>query len=187
MENINLLFDQEIHLDLPMTGYRLIPGYSGQFGLPVEIYLRLYAVKDEEKKLIASPDDLTRIITHIDDEEAAWRVLRLFTAPETHYLFQKDIYTIDLNVAAPGSPTGDGMVSPDVAQRIGYQPPKINLENHQYIASRDLVRANAMERSALAEVLRRHEALSEDADYCFIEDQVKGKIARQDVRIPSYE
>jgi hypothetical protein len=79
------------------------------------------------------------------------------------------------------------MISPDVAQRIGYQPAEIKLENHKYVASRDLVRANAMERSALAEVLRRREALSEGADYCFIEDRVKGKIARQDVRFPSYE
>jgi hypothetical protein len=184
---INLLEDQEVQLGLPLSGYRLIPGYTGHLGLPVEIYLRLYAVKDQEKRLIASPDDLSRIVTHIDDQDAAWRFLRLFTAPATHYLFQKGLYTIDLEVSSPGLQTGEGMISREVAQRIGFQPAEMTRENHQYVASRDLVRANAIERGALAEVLRRRETLSEGAAYCLIEDRVKGRIAREDVAFPSYE
>ncbi len=187
MDEVKLLEDQEVKLRLPMSGYRLIPGYTGHLGLPVEIHLRLYAVKDQEKRLIASPDDLSRIVTHIDDEDAAWRFLRLFTAPATHYLFQKGVYTIDLEVSSPGLQTGEGVISPEVAQRIGLQPAEMTRENRQYVASRDLVRANAMERGAPAEVLRRRETLSEGAAYRLIEDRVKGSIPRQDVTFPSYE
>lgn len=186
-ERITLLPDQEINIDLPMSGHRLIPGYSGQIGLPLEIYLRLYAVKDEEKTLIAAPGDLSRFVKRIDGEEAALRFLRLFTAPDTHYHFQRGNYTIDLDVGVPGSLHTAGTISPELAKRIDYQSPEIQLEKNEYLAERDLMRADSANRSEPVEVFRRREALSREGDYRFIEDKVKGEIRRQDVPFPSYE
>ncbi len=186
-QQITLLSDQEIHLDLPLSGYRLIPGYSGKVGLPFEIYLRLYAVKGDEKNLIAGPPDLSRFVTSVADENAVWRFLRLFTFPDSHYLFQKDVYTIDLEVAPLASPTGVGMISPETAQRIGYEAREVKLEHDEYITGHDLMRAAPVNSSTAIEVLRRREALSRDGAYRFIEDRMKGEIGRQDVIFPSYE
>jgi hypothetical protein len=186
MERVTLLFEQEINIDLPLAGRRLIPGYRGQFGLPVEIYLRLYAVKDEDKALIAGPDDLSRFVTHIVDENAAWRFLRLFTSPETHYLFQKEVFSVDLKVSA-GPKSEVGGISPNVARRIGYQPPEIKRETNEYVARRDLVRADAKNRQKQATALRRREALTDDGQYRFIEDKILADLSRTDVVMPSYE
>lgn len=186
-QRITLLPDQEILIDLPLSGHRLIPGYSGHIGLPMEIYLRLYAVKAEEKTPIAAPDDLSRFVERIDDEEAAWRFLRLFTGPDTHYLFQRGFYTIDLRVGRPGSESAVGMISPGESQRLRYQQPEIKLVDDGYLAERDLIRAHPVDRSAPVQVFRRREALSRDGGYVFIEDEVKGEIGRREVPFPSYE
>ena len=187
MENIGLLFDQEIDVGLPRSGYRLIPGYAGHLGLPVEVFLRLYAVKGDEKRLIANPGDLSGIVTSIDDEDAAWRFLHLFTSPDTHYLFQKGAYTIDLALSPDGTVAGVGMISRDVNQQIGYRAPEMVLEDREYVSSRDLIRANSVDRSAFVDVIRRRESVSEGGRYRFIEDKAKGRIARSDVPFPSYE
>jgi hypothetical protein len=121
---ITLLFTQELKLDLPLSGHRLIPGYGEKMGLPVEVYLRLYAVKNEEKTLITGPSDLSRFVTRINSEETAWRFLRLFTAPETHFLFQKGTYTVELGILPPGLAGGTAMISPDLAVRVGYEAPE---------------------------------------------------------------
>lgn len=187
MQPVTLLFDQEIDIGLPLSGHHLIPGYQGQIGLPMEIYLQLYAVKGEERALIAGPNDLSRFVTQIDGEIAAWRFLRLFTAPETHFLFQKDVYTIDLEVSAPGAPLRAGAISPALAQRVGYQPPEMRREGPQYLARRDLVRADARNRSLPVTFFRRSEALAENGAYIFIDEQSLAELPRTDVIMPSYE
>jgi hypothetical protein len=188
MKRINLLFDQEIDIGIPLSGYRLIPGYSGEFGLPVEVFLHLYAVRDKvDVKLISQPGHLSPLIEHISSEDEAWRFLRLFTAPDTHYLFQKDIYSIDIGVSTPSEPPRIGMISWDLAQRVGFRPPEIRLVDQEYIACRDLVRANPIDLSAKVLVIRRCEALSVDGVYRFIEERKAGEIARKDLPFPAYE
>lgn len=188
MENVNLLFDQEIHLGLDLAGHRLVPGYQGEVGLPFEAFLQLYAVKDDTNvKLITAPGDLSPIVSAIRTAEEAWRFLRLFTAPTTHYLFQKELYTIDLQVSTPADPPAFGMISEKVAGQIGYQPPEINYVNHTYTTRRDLVRVNAQRRSAAPILIRRRETLADDGAYRLLDDEVIRKFKRKDVFLPSYE
>jgi len=189
VERITLLFDQEIRIGLDLSGYRLIPGYSsGHIGLPMEIYLHLYAVRNEDKTLIAGPDDLSRFVTRISSEDEAWRFLRLFTALSTHYLFQKRVYIIDLGVSLVSDQVVDSVViSPEVAERVGYKSPDMRRQDQEYIARRDLVCANPLNLSIPVSVLRRREALAEDGTYRFIEDQVIGEIERTEVPFPAYE
>jgi len=187
MNNIALLPNERIDLDLPLSGYSLVPGYKGKIALPVELYLQLYAIKGEEKILIREPCDLSRIVAGIENEAAAWRFLRLFTASESHYLFQKGIYTIELMLAAPGRELGDGIISAEIADAIGYEPPEMRHEHETFTASRDLVRTDPLNPAKPMQMLRRREALSERGRYCFVEDILKGKIEQRNVVVPSYE
>jgi hypothetical protein len=188
MDSITLLFEQEIDIGLPLSGYRLIPGYKGEAGLPLEAFLHLYAVNDAgERVLIAGPNDLSPLVERVSSEEAAWRFLRLFTAPATHYLFEKNTYVIDIRVREAGEEAAIGTISPEVARSVGYQPPQMRLEDDEYIAQRDLARVDAARPSGPATLLRRREALSQAGVYRFIEDRVVGEIERKNVYIPYYE
>lgn len=180
--------DQIININLPLCGYSLCPGYnSGQMGLPIEIYVSLYLFNDSESIAITGPDELSSFVSTIDDEDSAWRFLRLFTALNTHYYFQKDIYTIDLGVSGTDSVFGTVLLSEDVANEIGYKPPTILFEGGEYIAARDLIQADPTGSSVEASIIRRKESISKDAGYRFIEDQIKGSIERKYVSFPSYE
>lgn len=187
MENVNtlevtLFFDQEIKLDLELGGYRLIPGCREECGLPMEAFLILYAVKDDEKILITGPTDLSRLVARIRNEDEAWRFLRLFTSQETHYLFQKKSYLIDLFLSSD-TPSGYGRISPETASRISYKTPTIRLEHHEYFVCRDLVCATRNEIS----VIRRREALAETGKYRMIEEKQLGKLKPEEILLPSYE
>ena len=187
MDDVTLMPDQEVAIGLPLSGYRLIPGYQGMLGLPVEAYLRLYAVNDQgDRRLIADPGDVSPLVERIGSEEDAWRFLRLFTAPATHYLFQKQTSTVDLDAPAPGQPAGIGSISPEVARRIGYQPPEMRLENREYLATRMLVRASAGAGGG-ATVLRRREAVGVDGSYRLIADEEVAQLDRGEVVLPMYE
>ena len=137
--------------------------------------------------LIMNPEDLSPFISHIDNDDQAWQVLRLFTDPTTHYLFQKEVYTIDLEVSMNGNMVGFGKISSEVAQRIGYCPPEIGVEDHKYISRRDLVRARAQYSSERAKIIRRREAISNDGTYNLIGEKMIGEVERGEVTLPSYE
>ncbi|HSB70753.1 MAG TPA: hypothetical protein VLT62_15610 [Candidatus Methylomirabilis sp.] len=188
MEEVTLLFDQEIAIGLPLSGYRLVPGIRGRMGLPAEAFLELYAVSAEgEKTLIAGPADLSPLVGHIGSEDEAWRFLRLFTAPETHYFFQKAAYTTDLRVLSPGEPPAVSAISPALARQVGYQAPQIRLEGNEYVACRDLIRTGGTQRSAPVALLRRWEALSREGSYRLIEERVIGELESTQAIPPSYE
>lgn len=186
---IMLLPDQTIHIDLPLSGYALVPGYfSGKFGLPVEIFLDLYAVKGDEKTAINEPGDLSQFIEGISDQEAVWRFLRLFSSMQTHYFFQKQIYTVDVSVAGQ-SPyfTDSVIISDEMARRVEYQPPMIEVHEDGYTAARDLISAVSTDRSNPASVFRRQERVTKAGAYTLIADTAKGFIERRDIAFPSYE
>lgn len=188
MEIVNLLFDRELTPGFSVPGYRLIPGYSGEVGLPFEAFLRLYAVKDEtERVLISGPGDLSPLVGPIKNVEAAWSFLCLFTAPETHYLFQKDVYILDLTVARSDEDRALGEISAVIARKIGFQPPRIEMSNQEYVATRDLVRIDTRGLARSPVVLRRKEGLSASGAYRFIEERAIGEVERKDVTLPAYE
>jgi hypothetical protein len=188
MEDVTLLFDRQLDVGVPLAGSRLVPGMGPEGGLPLEAFLRLYAVDQSGKAvLIAGPADLAPLVTRVGSEEAAWRFLRLFTAPETHYLFQKDAYTIDLRVAAPGEAREVGTITPDDAARFGYQPPQMTFDGGEYTARRDLVHAAPAAQSKPATLVRRREALAEDGAYRLVDERDVGPIARTAVIVPAYE
>lgn len=188
MSDVTLLFDRKIDISIPLSGYQLIPGYQGEVGLPLEAFLRLYAVSDQGNIiLIAGPDHLSKLVYRINSEEEAWNFLRLFTGPKTHYLFQKETYIVDIHVLTPGEVAGIGAVSPEIARQIGYQPPQIRLEGHEYIAQRNLASASAARPSGSVTIIRRHEVLSQNGTYRFINDYMVGKTERINICIPYYE
>jgi len=186
--NIVLMKDQIIDIDLPLGGHKLCPGYiSGQSGLPMEIYLRLYVINDIDALQLNNPEELSGFVSEINDEHSAWRFLRLFTALNTHYYFQKADYTIDLGVAETGSLLQSVILTPDAAKRAGYEPPRMIIEDDGYTASRDLIHADPAAVLSPATVIRRRESISGNAGYRFIEDSVKGEIGREHVAFPAYE
>lgn len=187
MSDVVLFFDRAIDLGIPLSGYRLIPGAPDTAGLPLEAFLKLYAVDDQGKQiLIAAPSDLSPLVQHIPDQAAAWRFLHLFTAPDTHYLFQKDEYTLDLRLATDGN-EGPGTISPELARSFGYDPPRMLHEGDKYQAVRYLVRARAVESPDPAVILRWRESLSEDGAYSLLEERVITQVERYLVHVPSYE
>jgi hypothetical protein len=187
MGDVVLFYDREIDLGIPLSGYRLIPGAPDSAGLPLEAFLQLYAVNNQGNQvLIATPADLSPFVTRIPDEAAAWRLLHLFTSPETHYLFQKDEYTLDLQVTTNGS-VGPGSISSELARSIGYTPAQIVHEGANYRATRDLVRASAVASPAPATIVRRRESLGEDGTYRLLEERAIAQVERYAVHVPSYE
>lgn len=188
MEHPVLLSGEAVNLPVALSGYRLIPGYVGRLSLPVELQLNLYAVKDQEVVPIRSPEDLSPLIECVPDANAAWSILRLFSATETHYLFQRDIYTLDLQVCSSGAARSTAEISPEVAARVGYEAPTMRIHGEAYHALRDVIQAEARGASGRGPViLRRRESLSKRGEYRFFEDTVKGYVTASDVFLPCYE
>jgi hypothetical protein len=182
LENVTLLYEREIDLGVDLAGYRLIPGFRGEVGLPLEAFLELFAVRGAEIVPV-TPERLPSLIERIEDEEDAWKVLRLFISPETHFLFKKDVYVLDL---VP-DPSRVGGIAPETAERIGYLEPEMRREDEKFVARRDVVQFEAGRPSPQPLALRWRESLSREGAYQLLDEQTIAELSPEEVTLPYYE
>ena len=188
MNNVTLLFDREIQIAVPLKGYRLIPGFEGQGGLPMEAFLRLFAVNEKgDRAKISGPSDLSPLVAAVRNEREAWSFFRLFTGASTHYLFRTDTYVVDVQIAVSRDIQSIGDISAEGARKAGLTEPELTHKDSEYSASRDLLRVGVRNSNPAPVILRRREAISETGKYRFIEDAVVAEVSRTDVLLPNYE
>ena len=188
MQDVTLLDDREVKTGLHLSGFRLVPGYQGEVGLPLEAFLRFYAVNDEGKVLpINSPQDLSPLVSGVNSEEEARQFLLFFTSPETFYFFRTDTATVELRVGTPSAHAPAGTVTREAAERINYEPPQTRSEGDSWVAVRDLARASMTSPSARATAVRRRESVSRSGDYRLIGEETLGRIERDEISLPYFE
>jgi len=177
-----LMFDQVIQVSAPLSGYRLVPGTEDSLGLPVEAFLRLYAVDTSGNvKRMQALLDVLALVEEIRSEEEALQLLRLETAPETHFLFPNSHY-LDVRVCTTLERIGD--VTERAAVAAGYLPPSCVAIGDGFDASRDLVRLDSDEGRVL---VRLSEHLSRAASYRLISETLIGIIDPSEIMLPDYE
>jgi len=182
MGEVQLLFDLEIPIGAPLSGHRLVPGTEGSLGLPVEAFLRLYAVDAAgTPKRMRNLIDVLGLIEAVRSEEEAMELLRLETAPETHFLFPHS-HHIDARVCRALERIGD--VTERGAAAAGYQAASCLALGEGFEATRDLIRLGPSNPLA---VVRRREHLSRTAQYRLIGDTTLGAIDRSEILLPEYE
>ena len=176
------MFDREILSDLPMSGYRLVPGTEGNLGLPVEAFLHLYAVdKAGNVKRIRTLVDVLELVEEVRSEEDAMRLLTLETSPETHFLFD-DGNVLDVRVSS--TPERPGELTERAAISGGYRPPSCVAVGDGFDLTRDLVRFDVDGR---CDLFRRIEHISRAAKYSIIAETPIGTIDCSEVVLPEYE
>jgi hypothetical protein len=185
-DDTSLLYDREFHVEFPLRGCRLVPGIEGAAGLPLEAFMKLFAVDGAgHRTLIRSPADLAPFVERIDTADQAWSFVRLFTSPDTHYLFQRGDFIVDPTLLGPGDPPELGGVDRAEAVKAGYRPPSVKQEG-AFVLERDLLYfpSNA---SAPVTLIRRRERVALDGAYRHIGDDRVGQIKRALTVTPSYE
>lgn len=90
-DDIWILKDQPIRVSFDTKGATFYKGVRGVLGVPMENFLRLISVKDDEKVEVPTVSDLKGRVVIANPEEAL-EFVRLFTSPSTHYLFPDSDY-----------------------------------------------------------------------------------------------
>ena len=188
MQDVTLLDDREVMTGLDLSGYRLVPGYQGEVGLPIEGFLRFYAVSNEGKVLpINSPQDLSPLVSGVNSEEEARQFLFFFTSADTFYFFRTDTAIVELRVGTPSPHAPAGTITREAADRINYEPPQMSSEGDLWVAVHDLARASVTSPSAGATAVRRRESVSRSGDYRLIGEEALGPIERDEISLPYFE
>jgi hypothetical protein len=177
-----LLFDQTIPLTASLSGHRLVPGSEGALGLPVEAYLRLYAVSASgDVQQVHSLEEVLALVEEIRSEQEALQLLRLETAPETHFMFPTSHY-VDVRPRTTLEQVGD--VPARVLAAAGHLPPSSAADADGFTVIRDLVRVGSGDDCTL---VRRHERISRDAVYSLVSETPLGGIDCSEMLLPDCE
>jgi hypothetical protein len=181
-ESLLLMFDRVIPVSAPLSGHRLIPGVEGSLGLPVEAYLRLYAVAAAgAAKRIETLDDVLALVEEVRSKEEAIQLLCLETAPETHFLFPNSHY-LDIRPRDTLERIGDVIES--AAFAANYRPLLCEAVGDSFNVSRDLIRPDTGQACIL---VRRTEYLSRAATYRLVGETPIGAIDSSKILLPDYE
>jgi hypothetical protein len=179
---IQLMSDLAIPVGAPLSGYRLVPGTERPLGLPVEAFLRLYAVDDSgTAKPIQTLSDVLALVDEVRSEEEAVELLRLETAPETHFLFPDSRY-LDVRVCRTLERAGD--LTERAAVAAGYQPSSSVAIGDGFDVFRDLVRLDA---GSACVLVRRCEHLSRAGNYRYLSETPIAAINPSEILLPDYE
>ena len=177
-----LMFDKQISVSALPPGYRLVPGTEGSLGLPIEAFLRLYAVDASgTAKRVETLSDVLALVKEVRSEMEALQLLQLETAPDTHFLFKNSRY-LDVHVCTPIERVGDMTEAAAVA--AGYRNPSLEVVEDGYQLSRDLVRLKGDDAPAL---VRRNEHLSRTASYRLLSESTISLIDESKIMLPDYE
>ena len=184
MEPLTLFEMRAINVPFDTGAYRLIPGCAGELGEPIEAFLQLYAVSTNRTTQIATPNDLAAITEAVRSEDEALAFVRLFTSPQTHYLFEKQRVLIDV-VVSDDDAAGFGVVRRAVAQRLAIPAVHVMRGVTGFDIQRCLVSADSHTESY--PVLLRSERVSTNGNYEWVEDRPLATLAADDVTLPVYE
>lgn len=165
---------------------RLIPGCPGELGLPIEAFLRLYAVRDQRiLGQITGPEDLTAFITAVRSAEHALGFVQLFTDPATVHLFPGQRLTIDVSLASDDGVAEPGALSPRRWRESGATAPRVEADSDGFRITRTVVSADAV--GARRQLLRRVERVSSQGGYRHVGDTVIAELAPDEIRMPFAE
>ena len=173
-DEIWLLEDEPITVSFDTKGYAFYKGARGLLGTPVERFLRLVAVKGPEKVELPRVADL-RGRVGLASPDQALEFVRLFTSPETHYLFPES-QVIEPR-AARGDP-GPGEYPEEYGERLQLEPARARAEGETFVVERNLVdRAGTL--------LRATERVGQDGAYAL--ERTTTIDAGSPVTFPLYE
>lgn len=160
-DDIWILEDQIIPVSFDTKGYTFYKGGKGIPGTPMEKFLQLVAVKGDDKVLIPTIPDLKGRVV-IKSPEEALEFVRLFTAPDTHYLFRDSRY-IEPNLMSTTPTIVE--YSDDYQKQMNLQPPETGREDSVFTIQRNLV-------TAPRRLIRARERVGADGEYSIVETQV---------------
>ena len=184
--DVTLLPELEISVDFDLGGHRLIPGYTGELGEPIEAFLELYAVKDGAiAARILTPDDLSRLGVTILTAPQALSFVKLFTLPETYYLFNKVETVIELSVIPDPEPPGVGKISESKFQAISMSEPQVTSDKQAFTVERNLIRCTSL--SGTRDIIRRTERVSTIGAYTLVSEHSLAQLNTAELQIPYYE
>lgn len=125
-ENLPIWLDKEVTVSFETNGYKFYSGYYGEMGDPAEAFLKLIAVKDDQKIILQSTTSLKGYVS-IKNEEEALEFVRLFTNPETHYLFEDSdwIEIMHSNTDILGGELLPGMLLKSDFEKLGMFEPQV--------------------------------------------------------------
>ncbi len=174
-ETVRLLHDREIAVPVQLAGCRLIPGYTGALTLPLEAGLKLYAVCDgAPPRRIASPSDLSTITTEVSDAAAALAFVRLFTGPETYFLFDEAVVEVDRQ---------EQPYAVRVDAALPLTPSSVDVRAEEFRVHRDVAKLGAAD----AAVVRRSESVRRRGEYHLLADAPLGSVPRAALALPQFE
>src|SRR5262249_30840440 len=151
-------------------------------GLPVEAFLRLYAVDASgSARQIRNVAEIMSLVERVNSATEAVQLLQLETSPETHFLFP-DAHYLDVRVSAalerPGGLTEHGAIA------ARHTPLVAVMCEDGFEVSRDLVDISAPDQYAL---MRRREWVSPSGGYCLISETPVGSVPPAEILLPEYE
>ena len=184
MEPVTLFEQREIEVHFDLDGYRLIPGCTGVLGEPIENFLDLYAVAAGATVRISTPHDLARITRAVRSAAEALEFVRLFTSPQTHYLFDRRGVVLELAVADTDA-RGFGVISRETARRLALPDVNVASSAEAFTVERCLVRADSP--ADTRTVLVRSERVHHDGTYELVSERPLGRLAAEEVALPVYE
>jgi hypothetical protein len=173
-DDLRIFTDRAIPVSFDTGGYRFCRGGRGILHTPVEANLHLVYVKGREKILLLRVSDLEGRV-RIDTPGQALEFVRLFSAPDTHYLFPDYPY---MEPRKGGEQTGPGEYTPSYAAKMNLAEPAAGREEGAFIVERNLLdRQNRLFRS--------RERVGPDGHYAL--DHVQIIDARSPISYPLYQ
>ena len=156
-EQIWFLKDKPVRVSFDTKGYAFYKGGRGILGTPIEAYLRLIAVKGDEKIEILRVSDLkTRVV--INSPQDALEFVRLFTSSKTHSLFPE---VLNIEPSEAEDLPGAGEYTKEYAERIGLEPATSTPEGNGFIVERNLL-------DSTGKLFRATESVGRDGDYALL-------------------
>ena len=174
-EDVELYDDVVVGLDLGDS--RLARGYCGELGLPIEAFLRLYAVRDRHVVArIDEPADLTSLVRAVSTADEALAFVRLFTNPSTIHLFGSAELILEV---------GPADLEPHAVESFGVVGPRVGRQGNGFIVVRELVSAASV--GARQRLIRRTETVSTSGEYRHVGDDELGELEPGTVCLPYVE
>jgi len=173
-EALWVLEDKPIPVSFKTQGYSFYKGGSGVLGSPMEAYLRLVAVKGNQKSEIQKPSDLAGKVV-IDSPGQALEFVRLFTSPATEYLFPR------IKLVEPFLAPNDGggvEYTDEYRLRVNIKGPTARQEDEFFVIERPLLDGSGT-------LFQAVERVGRDGAYSLIQTTVLDP--RSPIRYPLYE
>lgn len=165
-----------VRRDFFVSGWSFYKGCKGVLGTPDEAFLKLVAVRGNLKRILPTRESLKGYVRFSDwgDGESVLAYVRLFTALDTHYLFENNNF-IEVRKAS-GSPSWGELV-PATYEKLKLHEPTVYQTGPGYGVIRYLVDAEHM-------IYRANEIVKKDGDYRIATEVIAKNV---EILYPIYE